>query len=412
MKISIVGAGIGGLTLALALHRAGLSKDLRLFEAAPEFKPLGVGINLMPHAVNALTGLGLLDNLRAVAVEPRQIGYYTHHGQLIHNEPVGRSAGYHVPHFSIHRADLHKLLLDAVHARIGPDAVVMDRTCTGFDENEQGVDLTFDDSQGNSLVERNDVVIACDGIHSAIRRQLYPGEGPPRFQGINMWRGVTRMEPYLGGDTVVRVGALFRTGKLAIYPIRNDIDADGRQLVNWVAETADDHAAPIDWSAPGKLEDFYDLFENWTFEWLDCAKMLRDADTVLSYPMVDRDPIDRWVFGRVALLGDAAHPMHPRGGNGGAQSILDAIELARCLADSPDIPSALQAYQEARLATVNALVLRNRSEPPDVIIEKVEERTSGQRFSRIEDVMSVSEIDELINGYKRAARYDMKTVSG
>jgi 5-methylphenazine-1-carboxylate 1-monooxygenase len=408
MKISIVGAGIGGLTLALALHRAGLSGDLKIYEAAPGFKPLGVGINLMPHAVNALAGLGLLDALRAVAVEPRQIGYYTHHGQLIHNEAVGRSAGYHVPHFSIHRADLHAVLLEAVHARIGSDAVLLDRACTGFEVQGESVDLSF----GDDRVTGSDIVIACDGIHSAIRRQLYPNEGPPRFQGINMWRGVTRMEPYLDGDTVVRVGALFRTGKLAIYPIRNDIDGEGRQLINWVAETADDHAAAIDWSAPGRLEDFYELFKDWTFDWLDCAAMLRDADTVLSYPMVDRDPIDRWVFGRVALLGDAAHPMHPRGGNGGAQSILDAIELARCLSEIPDAPAALEAYQDARLATVNALVLRNRSEPPDVIIEKVEDRTGGEKFARIEDVMSIEEIDELINGYKRAARYDMKTVSG
>lgn len=410
MKISIIGAGIGGLTMALALHRAGLGDGVRLFEAAPSFKPLGVGINMMPHAVSALAGLGLVDELRAVAVEPHHIGYYTHRGQLIHNEPVGINAGYHFPHFSVHRADLHKILLDAVIARLGADAVVMGQNCTAFKPIGNEVEVALETREGVRL-HRSDVMVACDGIHSAVRRQLYPQEGPPRFQGVNMWRGVTRMKPFLDGKVVVRVGALFRTGKLAIYPIRNNIDGEGHQLVNWVVEIAEDRSVPIDWSAPGQLEDFYDLFKYWRFDWLDCAAMLRDADTILSYPMVDRDPVDQWTFGRVTLLGDAAHPMYPRGGNGGAQSILDAVELARCLVEQPDVPKALKAYEDNRLKVVNALVLRNRSEPPDVIIEKVEERTDGQLFNNIDDVMSIQEIDDLLSAYKRTARYDLQTVN-
>lgn len=111
---------------------------------------------------------------------------------------------------------------------------------------------------------------------------------------------------------------------------------DGNVLINWVAEVVTDAASPIDWSAPGRLEDFIHLYEGWNFDWLDVEALIRNADSILSYPMVDRDPVDRWTFGRVTLLGDAAHPMYHRGGNGAAHAILDAEAIAEHLADKKD----------------------------------------------------------------------------
>ena len=219
------------------------------------------------------------------------------------------------------------------------------------------------------------------------------------------------MKPFLTGASATRIGALYRTSKLTVYPIRDDIDETGNQLVNWVAEVVTDAQSPCDWSAAGKLEDFYPIFQDWTFDWLDCAAMIRNSDMILSYPMADRDPVGRWTFNRVTLLGDAAHPMYPRGGNGAAQAILDAKALARVLVSNPDSRAALQEYEDIRLKPTSDIVLGNRSAPPDTIIELVEERTGGRRFDNIEDVISLDEISNISHNYQKLAGYDKASVS-
>lgn len=412
MKVVVVGGGIGGLTLALSLRARFDDVDVHVYEAAPVFKPLGLGINLMPHCVRVLTGLGLQDRLAEVAVEAQEFVFATHHGQIIFREPTGRYAGHPYPHFSIHRGDLHTVLLNAVLERLGADHVHTDHRLVGFTQDDSGVTATFADSAGQALEPvEGDILVGCDGVHSVVRKTFYPDEGDSVFHGINMWRGVTRMPAFLSGGSASRIGALFLTGKLAVYPIRNDVDADGNQLVNWIAEVVTEEQAPVDWSAAGDLDDFLHYFEDWRFDWLDCGELLRKGENVLSYPMVDRDPVDRWSFDRVALLGDAAHPMYPRGGNGGAQAILDAEALAKALDEAADPRDGLLAYQQERLPVVNNLVLTNRTTPPDTIIEVVEQRTRGERFENLQDVISLEEIEEISHRYQRAAGYDKESVA-
>jgi 2-polyprenyl-6-methoxyphenol hydroxylase-like FAD-dependent oxidoreductase len=406
----IVGGGITGLTLALSLHEAGIR--CRIFEAAPEFKRLGVGINLQPHGVRELFQLGLEPALSRVGVETREMSYYTRHGQFIFTEPRGRHAGYRWPQFSIHRGDFHQVLIDAVRERLGADAIVTNRKCTGVTQDEAGATLyVADASSGQALPPvRGAAVLGCDGIHSAIRRQLHPNEGALAYEGINMWRGVTRWRSFLSGATMVQAGWL-EVGKMVIYPISPEPDAEGYQMINWVAEIQSPRNVIQDWNLAGKLEDFFPTYADWHFPWLDVAAMISKPEVVLEYPMVDRDPLPFWTTGRVTLVGDAAHPMYPRGGNGANQAILDARALARCCAAAPDVPTALKAYESERLPAANGVVLANRSASPDTILKVVHERSGDKPFRHIDDLFSQDELAAITDGYKRIAGFDRATLS-
>ena len=406
MNVVIVGAGIGGLTLGLRLHRAGI--PFRIYEAVPELKLLGVGINLLPHASRDLAELGLLPALEKVAVTTREIAYYNRFGQFIYSDPSGRYGGYDWPQFSIHRGDLQMVLLAAVIERLGNDAVVAGHRCVGVEQDAGSATAHFEDPTTRARLpsQRGDIVIACDGIHSAVRKQFHPNEGAPRYFGLNMWRGVTRAKPYLTGASMVRIGWA-ESAKLLVYPIRNDIDAEGRQLINWVCSIAQETPIPQqDWNRPGRLEDFLPAMADWHFDWLDVPAMCKAADEILEYPMMDRDPLPSWGEGRVTLLGDAAHPMIPRGANGGAQAILDCTALTKALLAHDDSVAALKAYEAERRAATSKVVLRNREAPPDAILEEVYRRTGDKPFTRIEDVISAEELAELNDGYKRVAGFD------
>ncbi|AWS40826.1 flavin-dependent oxidoreductase [Streptosporangium sp. 'caverna'] len=407
-EVLIVGAGIAGLVLALELHDAGIG--CRVYEAVPEIGAAGVGINLLPHATRVLHRLGLADELGGAGVLTEESVFFNRFGQLIYREPSGRQAGYEYPQYSIHRGDLHDVLLGAVRERLGEDAVLLDHRCVRVEQDENAATAYFR-SSGDELelpAVRARMVIACDGIHSAIRRQLHPGEGEPRYSGINMWRGVTRGRPFLSGASMVRAGWIDQ-GKLVAYPIRNF--ADGTQLLNWVAEIRTPADERRDWTRRGRLEDFIGAFEDWHFDWLDVPAMMRAAETVFEYPMVDQDPLDRWTFGRVTLLGDAAHPMVPRGSNGAGQAILDARALRRHLTDSPDAVTALHAYEAERLPATTRVVLANRSTPPDLIIHEVWQRTGDRPFTSIEDVIKTEELARISQRYKEIAGYSTEALA-
>lgn len=399
--VIVVGAGVGGLTLALALHARGIG--CRVYEQAAEIAPLGVGINVLPHATAELERLGLLPALEACAVTTKEAGFFNRFGQHVYSEPVGRYAGHAAPQLSIHRGDLQGVLLAEVRARLGADRVIAGHACIDAEDVATGVRLRFRDPSGAALPEvRGSVAVGCDGIHSALRRQLHPREGPPRYSGVNMWRGVTPHAPFLSGATMVRAGWL-SVGKMVIYPIRNDIDSAGNQLVNWVAELESPEPVRRDWATQGRLDDFFPAFADWHFDWLDVAALIADTKQVLAYPMVDQDPLPRWSFGRITLLGDAAHPMVPRGSNGAGQAILDARCLADRIAEQGPSAAALTAYDAERNAATAKVVLMNRSAPPDAILRVVHERSGDQPFARIDDLVSHAEMAAITSAYKQVA---------
>ena len=209
----------------------------------------------------------------------------------------------------------------------------------------------------------------------------------------------------MSGASMIRVG-WHHPAKLLIYPIRNDVDAEGRQLVNWVCDIETPQYKERDWNRRGRLEDFLPAMADWHFEWLDVPQFISSSDVILEYPMVDQDPLPRWSFGRLTLLGDAAHPMYPRGANGGAQAILDARALADALAAEADPVAGLRAYEAKRLPATSEVVLRNRKAPPDAILYEVYKRTGDKPFKNIDDVISRDELVALSEGYKRVAGYD------
>jgi 2-polyprenyl-6-methoxyphenol hydroxylase-like FAD-dependent oxidoreductase len=408
VDIAIVGGGIGGLTLALALHQRGL--PCRVYEAVPAVKELGVGITLLPHAMRELTALGLGESLVRQGIENRDSRFFNRFGQLIYDEPRGRFAGYPFAEVGIHRGRLHLTLWNAAMTRLGGERLLTDHQCVGLDQTDRRVTLHFRSSAmgaPRAPVEA-DIAIACDGVNSLVRRLFYPHD-ELRFVGINTWRGVTRARPCLTGRSYVRAGSI-QTGNIVIYPIIDDVDGEGHQLINWTTQVAQPGYERNDWNKRGRLEDFIHIYASWKFDWLDVPDLIRRSDVIFEYPMVDKDPVDRWTFGRVTLLGDAAHPMYPRGSNGAAQAIIDARVLADRLAEGVDAPAALRAYEAARSGATARVVLANRQHPPDYIIRRVEELVGDTPFDDLGRYISRDELGRLSDEYKRVAGFARKDV--
>jgi len=407
--IAIVGGGIAGLALALGLHSRGIAA--RVYEVAPEVKELGVGITILPHAMRELTALGLQDQLVAAGVVNTESAFFNRFGQLIYKEPRGRYAGYAYPEVGIHRGRLHTILYEAACARLGVRNVVTNRRCVGVEQDADGVTLAFQEttSGANLPPVRAGIALACDGINSVARRHFYPDE-QLAFEGINTWRGVARGKPILDGHTYLRIGSI-RTGKIVIYPIIDNVDGKGNQLINWTTEAPLMGRPKNDWNRPGKLEDFLPIYESWRFDWLDVPQLLKNSEVLLEYPMVDRDPVKRWTFGRITLVGDAAHPMYQRGSNGSAQALIDARVLSDLIKTSENPMAALLAYEQARLGPTTKIVHTNRATPPDFINIKVEELTGDKPFGDLEKLITQNELRALSDNYKRIAGFAQQDVT-
>ena len=410
MKAIIVGAGIGGICTALMLHRHGIACEIH--EQAAEIRELGVGLTLLPHAVKELAGLGLLAELDRVAIRSAHLYYMTRRGQGVWDEPRGVGAGYDVPQFFIHRGRLQSVLHEALRERLPAGAIRLDRRLTGYRQDGAGVAATFADRDGGTHAAEGDVLIGADGIHSAVRRQMYPGEGPPRWSGLMLWRGATERPDFLGGNSVMILGGV--DTKFVVYPIAPGSRADTR-LTNWaviirLAPEGSEPPARENWSREGKRSELVPYLDRFASDIVDLKALVAATDTFWEYPMCDRDPVDNWTDKRVTLLGDAAHPMYPMGANGASQAILDSRCLADELAGARTIEAALTAYQAERLPKTAAIVLSNRKGGPEGVIDAVEARAPNG-FSDIESVMSRSERQAFMAAYAQRAGFSVSQVA-
>ena len=411
MKAIIAGGGIGGLTTALMLHARGIQCEV--FEQSEQIRELGVGINTLPHAIKELAALGLLQRLDAVAIRTYELFYTNRFGQEIWREPRGLDAGYDVPQFSIHRGRLQSVIHDAVRERIGEHRIHTGHRLGGFRQDESGVTAYFFDRTGaHRATAHGDILIGADGIHSAVREALYPDEGPARWNGAMLWRGATQWPRFLTGRSMIVAGGM--AAKLVVYPIAEGAREDLR-LTNWavVAKIGDGSTPPPrkeDWSRPGRMEELQPHIGRFEISHVDARALIAATPEFWEYPMCDRDPLPRWSFGRVTLLGDAAHPMYPVGSNGASQAILDARFLADRLKDSDHPAHALWVYEQNRLPATADIVRSNRRGGPEGVIDAVEER-APDGFTDIDAVLSYEERKAIVRGYAATAGFAKEQVN-
>ena len=406
MRVLVAGGGIGGLTLALMLHARGIRAEI--FESAQAVREVGVGINILPHAIREFDALGLLPALDRVGVRTRTLHYLTRGGKEVWSEPRGTFAGHEVPQFSIHRGRLQRLLYQSVLERLGANAVQTGCRLAGFVQDDGGVTAHFannvDGLQGRT--ERGDVLICADGIHSAGRRVFYPTEGAPSWNGVVMWRGATVWAPWRDGASIIIGGGL--GGKLVLYPIA-PAQADGKQLMNWVVNIRTKDPAlspppPDSWSRRAPLSQVLPHALRFQVPDYDLEALVRATPEIFEYPMADRDPLPRWTFGRVTLLGDAAHPMYPVGSNGASQATLDTRALADALAHAEHPRAALWQYEKDRRLKTAHIVLNNRKGGPEGVIDEIERRAPAG-FDDIDAVMSHDERRQMVQGYAAMAGF-------
>lgn len=398
MTVLIAGAGIAGLTLALTCHQLGI--PARVFERSKSIKPLGVGINLQPNCVRELFDLGLAEALDSIGLRTSEVAYFTKHGKQIWAEPRGLLAGNTWPQYSVHRGQLQALLYETVLDRLGPDAILPDAALVSHSSTSNQVCANFRSASGQEITANGDVLIGADGIHSALRAGFYPDEGPPQWGGAVLWRGTSMALPFLGGASMAMIGHEYQ--KFVTYPISGPDSETGLATINWIAELKfkpDATWRKEDWNRVGNLEDFLPEFKSWNFDWLNVPAMITSAQEIFEYPMVDRNPLPQWTFDRATLIGDAAHAMYPIGSNGASQAIIDARVLGLKLRQIGCKPEALLDYEADRREATNAIVLANRGNGPDQIMEIVEQRSKGEPMAP-DQVISQAELQDQAAHYK------------
>lgn len=414
MKAIVVGGGIGGLATALSLHEKGI--EVAVYEQSRAFRELGVGINTLPHAIKELAALGLLDALDRVGIRTHELIYTNRFGQEVWRDLRGLDAGYEFPQFSIHRGKLQGILHQAVLERIGDANVHPVHQLVGFEDDGQSVTARFDRrDDGLGATAEGDVLIGADGIHSMVRSTFYPDQGPPSWNGLMLWRGAVEGKPFLTGRSMIIAGGM--NAKFVCYPIYNNPDTPGRTLLNWavVARISDGSVPPLrreDWSRLGDRDELMRYVEGvFSLDEIDPVAIINATADFYEYPMCDRDPVEQWSFGRVTLLGDAAHPMYPVGSNGASQAVLDARCLSGLLSScNGDVVGALKEYEAERLPTTAEIVRTNRKGGPEQVIDLVEER-APDGFESLDDVATREELETVVRGYASLAKFSQTEVN-
>jgi len=382
--------------------------DVQIYESVKTLKELGVGINLLPHSVRILWDLGLQEALDQNAIRTKELAYYNKFGQLIWQEPRGIDAGYHWPQYSIHRGRLQGILLNEVKRVLGESCIHTGMHLSHVEQQDGKVQATFINRRNEQTeVVEADFLIGADGIHSALRKQFYP-EDKPIYGGRILWRGITKAKPYLSGRTMIMAGNVDE--KFVAYPITAP-DHTGICDINWIAElTVPEAPDRNDWNRLANLDDFAHRFQDWKFDWLDVPGLIAGAEYVYEFPLVDKDPLSKWSFNRVTLLGDAAHPMYPIGSNGASQAILDAEALYLSVTEYENIEEALIVYEQQRIHKTASIVHSNRQHGPEIVMQMVHER-APHGFERLEDVISYAELEEIANRYKQIAGFDKEQLN-
>jgi 2-polyprenyl-6-methoxyphenol hydroxylase-like FAD-dependent oxidoreductase len=410
MTVLIAGGGIAGLALGLTLHQIGV--PFRIYEATRQIRPLGVGINVQPNAVRELFDLGLQPALDNIAVKTQQYGFYSKHGRKIWEEPRGLLAGYDWPQYSVHRGRLQMLLYDTLIARAGPACFVTGQRAKGFETQGTQAVLHLEDSETGARSDMaGDILIGADGIHSAIRNRIVPQEGPPIWGGAILWRATSQAKPFFGQGAMALIG--HDTKRIVAYPISRPDPASGLVTMNWIAELRVDPGGgwnKEDWNRAADISDFLPEFEDWVFDWLDVPALIRGADAVFEYPMVDRDPLETWTNGPVTLMGDAAHPTYPVGSNGATQAIVDARVLGAAFLEHGVTPRALHSYEDQMRPLTTGVIRANRGSGPDAILQRVEDLCGGH-FDDINDVIPHADLAEHAARYKAVAGFSIDALN-
>ncbi|MFN3470793.1 MAG: flavin-dependent oxidoreductase [Novosphingobium sp.] len=403
-QVLIAGGGIAGLALALTLHEIGVAATV--FESVRELKPLGVGINLQPNAVRELEDLGIGEaEMDAVGIPAREWALVGLNGREIYAEPRGKLAGYNWHQYAVHRGAFHMMLYRKVIERMGPQAVRLGEKITGYRKDATGgVAALVEDADGAHHEVPGTLLFGADGIHSAVRAQMHPGQPPIHWGGTIMWRGTARGVPIRTGSSFVGLGT--SRHRVVLYPISHP-DADGLADINWIAEQTydtDHDWTKSGWFRPVELAEFAHEFDGFVYDWLDLPALLAKSDVAYENPMIDRDPLPTWVDGPVCLIGDAAHPMYPTGSNGASQAIMDARQIGRIMLEQGVTPAALAAFDAAFCEPIGQVAMRNRGAGPFGLLNMVDERCGGQ-FDNIDDVIPAQERSAFMLAYQQAAGF-------
>jgi len=410
MKVIIAGAGIGGLSAALSLNKIGI--DVKIYESVSDIRPLGVGINVLPHASRELIALGLQSELDKFAIRTRSMQYFTCRGKPVLSVPCGEYAGYNWPQYSLHRGEFQMMLLNVFKQRAGEDSVLTGHQLADFEQDEGSVTAHFikPETGEKSLSKTADVLIGADGLHSAARKKLYPNEGQPVFASMVCMRGSVESGPYLDGESMIICGD--KRLRLVSYPISKQAREQGRSHINWIAAIPKQTDSPLeeDWNKLADAEELIKLYQDWQFDWLNVPQLISKTKKVFEFPVYDRDPLKQWTFDRVSLIGDAAHPLIPVSSSGAVHAIIDGRALAYALGTNSDVTTGLKAYEDDRLKKANQVVLASRQNGPDEVLEIVKEECPEDA----EDIflhVDKARLEKIIDDFKKRSGFGIDALN-